>query len=347
MPSNRQDISHHPSPLSNLGEAGIIELVRSKSVTKNYPNVIHAIGDDCAVLKFTDKKDLLVTTDTMVKETHFTAQTLPADALGWKVLASNISDIAAMGGTPRTAFLSLGLNSKTTTDFLESFITALSDLAQKTNIALAGGDTVETPCGQTITLTLLGDCPRGKAIYRHKAQLDDDIWVSGRPGDAAGGLFILQEGLPSESAQHKTLVRAHQRPVPRVELGRALGKSGLVHAMIDISDGIAKDLGHICEQSRVGAILDETAIPITEDLRLLGDETGRNPMDWTLYGGEDYELLFTAPPAHRQALKAMVCQNSDIPIHRIGKIVSKPVFSLVGTEGTRDIGSHGYSHFSR
>ncbi len=347
MPSNRQDISHHSSLLSDLGEAGIIELVRLKSATKNYPHVTQAIGDDCAVLKFTDKKDLLVTTDTMVKGTHFTAQTMPADALGWKALAGNISDIAAMGGTPRTAFLSLGLNSKTTTDFLESFITGLSDLAQKTHIVLAGGDTVETPCGQIITLTLLGDCPRGEAIYRHGAQLDDDIWVSGWLGNASGGLFLLKEGLSSEAYLRKQLIQAHQRPVARLNLGRKLGKSGLIHAMIDLSDGISKDLGHICEQSSVGAILDGTAIPISEDLRHFGSEIGRDPMDWALYGGEDYELLFTAPPAHRKALESLACQTSDTPIHRVGKIVAKPIFSLVGTEGTRDIRPHGYSHFSR
>ena len=332
--------------MSELGESGIIDWICRNGPAGSREDIIRAIGDDCAVLRFTDANDLLVTTDTMVEGTHFTAQTLPPEALGWKLLASNISDIAAMGGIPKTAFLSLAWTGSTSTEFMEAFVAGLTDLAQQTDIILAGGDTVESPAGDVVTLTLLGECPHGQAIYRNGARIDDDIWVSGHLGNAAGGLFILKGGLSEEMHARPALVAAHQKPIPRVELGQRLGQSSLIHAMVDLSDGISTDLSHICRQSGVGAALDRSAIPISKDLKQLGASTGQDPEQWALHGGEDYELLFTAPNSHRKKVEALGSHDSTLRIRRIGKIVDGGGVSLVDETGQVELTPGGYSHFS-
>lgn len=346
MSSEPKHISPDSHAMSELGESGIIDWICRNGPARPREDVIRAIGDDCAVLQFTDANDLLVTTDTMVEGTHFTAQTSPPDALGWKLLASNISDIAAMGGIPKTAFLCLAWTGNTSTGFMEAFIAGLTDLAQQTDIVLAGGDTVESPAGDVVTLTLLGECRHGRAIYRNGARTDDDIWVSGYLGNAAGGLFILKEGLSEEMHARPALIEAHQTPTPRVELGKRLAQSGLIHAMIDLSDGISTDLSHICRQSGVGATLDRSAIPISEDLRQLGERTGQDPEQWALHGGEDYELLFTAPSSCRKKVEALGGHDPTLRIHRIGKIIQGTSVSLVDETAQADLTPGGYSHFS-
>jgi thiamine-monophosphate kinase len=346
MSSKPKHISPDSRAMSELGESGIIDWICRNGPARPREDVIRAIGDDCAVLQFTDANDLLVTTDTMVEGTHFTAQTLPPDALGWKLLASNISDIAAMGGIPKTAFLSLAWTGNTSTGFMEAFIAGLTDLAQQTDIVLAGGDTVESPAGDVVTLTLLGECRHGRAIYRNGARTDDDIWVSGYLGNAAGGLFILKRGLSEEMHARPALIEAHQTPTPRVELGKRLAQSGLIHAMIDLSDGISTDLSHICRQSGVGATLDRSAIPISKDLKQLGERTGQDPEQWALHGGEDYELLFTAPSSHRKKVETLGGHDPTLRIHRIGKIIQGTGVSLVDETAQADLIPGGYSHFS-
>ena len=346
MSNNRTDRSSPSNDLSGLGEAGIIEWIRLNGPTREDPRLLQGIGDDCAVLKYTDTDDLLVTIDTMVEGTHFTEQTLPPDALGWKALATNISDVAAMGGTPKTAFLSLGLSRKTSKEFIEAFLSGLNDLAQKSDVVLAGGDTIESRIGCVITLTLIGECPHGRAVYRHGARLQDDVWVTGYPGNSAGGLALLKEKGLSRSHVATSLVTAHQRPDPRLDLGKSLARSNLVHAMIDLSDGISTDLWHVCRQSRVGATIEAATIPISEDLKGLGDRVGTSPLVWALHGGEDYELLFTASKSHRNEIEMLATSVSGIPIHRIGKIVEEAGVSLVTEEGMIELAPGGYSHFS-
>jgi thiamine-monophosphate kinase len=333
--------------LRDLGEAGIIEALRSHSASKPRPHVIQGIDDDCAVLRVDPSKDLLVTTDTMVEETHFTAQTLPPEALGWKVLATNMSDIAAMGGTPKTAFLSLALKRDARTNFLDAFLEGFNDLAQQADMVLAGGDTVEAPFGHVITLTLIGECLRGGAVCRHGARPGDDVWVTGYLGNAAGGLFILTEGLSEESDIGETLITAHRRPTPRVDLGKSLAQSGLIHAMIDLSDGISTDLAHICRLSHVGATLDHSAIPISSDLRRLAKSTGQDPEPWALHGGEDYELLFTAPKSNRKEIECLCPPNAVGPLCRVGTIVTEPGLFLIRENKSTPLDPGGFSHFSK
>jgi thiamine-monophosphate kinase len=331
--------------LGDLGEAGIIRLMEANAPKELPSHLKKGIGDDCAVLKTAGDSVLLVTTDTLVEGIHFTAHTMPPEALGWKALAANISDIAAMGGAPHTAFLSIGLKSGTKVSFLESFMAGFKTLADKTGIVLAGGDTVESPSSAVVTITLLGDCLKERVVYRSGARVGDDVWVTGPLGNAAAGLFLLQNQGLDVSPEYESLVQAHQKPMPPLKLAKALAQSGLVHAMIDISDGIAKDLGHICEQSGVGSELQGTSIPMSSNLLKLAAETEKNPVEWALHGGEDYEILFAASPDGRNQILSLAARVTSISPVRIGAIVENDGIRLETEDGKVPVKSGGYVHF--
>jgi len=333
--------------LKDMGEAGIIQRIQHKSATGLASHVKKGMGDDCAVLEAEGASALLVTTDTLIEGIHFTDQTLSPEALGWKALAVNVSDIAAMGGTPGTAFLSLGLKPETKVAFLDAFLAGFKGLSEKTGVVLAGGDTVESPCCAVVTVMLLGDCPKERVVYRSGAEVGDHIWVTGRLGDAAGGLFLLRDkGRPTPS-EYASLILAHQKPMPPFELGRFLGEAGLAHAMIDVSDGVAKDLGHICEQSGVGALLQGSSVPMSNPLKKLADQGPHSALGWALQGGEDYELLFTASPADEPRILSLSAKVSDGGATRIGQIIEDSGIWLETPEGRNRLESSGFLHFSK
>jgi thiamine-monophosphate kinase len=342
----RLKTSRHNQALNDLGEAGIIHLIQEHGPAGLASYIRKGMGDDCAVLETGGKRCLLVTTDTLIEGIHFTDQTLSPEALGWKALAANISDMAAMGGTPHTAFLSIGLKPESTIRFLESFMAGFKALAEEAAIVLAGGDTVQSPSFLVITIALLGDCAPENVVYRSGAMVGDDLWVTGPLGNAAGGLFLLRERLSFEPSGYEALIQAHQKPMPRLEVGKALGQSGLVHAMIDISDGIAKDLGHICEQSNTGALLQATSIPMSDALVRLAAHVQKSPLDWALHGGEDYELLFTASSSDEEKIVSLVTKISGAPPARIGTIIKGDGIWLETEAGRKRLSPGGYVHFS-
>jgi len=332
--------------LKDLGEAGIIRFIQEKGPSSSPPYLKKGIGDDAAVLEINGDRALLVTTDTLIEGIHFTSQTLPAEALGWKALAVNVSDIVAMGGVPRTAFLTMGMRTNTAVSFVESFMSGFEALASRTNIALAGGDIIETKTANVIGVTLLGDCMAEQVIYRSGAQLGDDVWVTGNLGNAAGGLFLLLEKDAPPGMGYESLVLAHQRPSPRSEMGKALAENGLAHAMIDISDGIAKDLGHLCEESGTGAVLRAASIPLSDELKELAAEVNKRPLDWALHGGEDYELLFTASSASKEEIVSLGKLILGSPPAKIGTIIEEEGIRLETEQGKQALRSGGYTHFS-
>lgn len=333
--------------LNDLGEAGIIRFIQEKVPSRLPSHVKKGIGDDCAVVETAGNTNLLVTMDTLIEGVHFTCETMPPEALGWKALAVNISDMAAMGGTPHTAFLSLGMKRETQVGFIESFMAGFQALAGKTDIMLAGGDTVESPSATLVTITLLGDCPPEHVVYRSGARVGDDVWVTGPLGNAAAGLFLLLNRKVSACSGYETLIEAHQKPTPCLSIGKALGRSEMVHAMIDISDGIAKDLGHICEQSHQGALIHATSLPISDEVRRLASEVSKSALEWALHGGEDYELLFTAPPEHAKEIVSLTTKVSGHPPSRIGTIIHDDHVWLETDKGKDLLEPGGYVHFSK
>lgn len=283
--------------MTRLSEFEIIKRYFDTPVSS--PFVALGIGDDCAILAPTAGKQLLVSTDMVTEGRHFTLDALP-EWIAQKSLAVNLSDLAACGGTPRAFFLSIGLPQALATDeWLAPFAQSLHSLANKYGCALAGGDTVRSE-ELTISITVLGESPA--PLLRSSAKAGDMVWVSGTLGCAALGLALTHGEHHGLNLSDSQLAHVRQRlhtPSPRIKLGIAL--RGLAHSCVDVSDGLVADLHHILKASDVDAVVDVDALPLSPALRV-AQEAGVDVLAYALSGGDDYELLFTAPASARQAV---------------------------------------------
>jgi thiamine-monophosphate kinase len=271
--------------------------------------VIHGIGDDCAVLRVSAGQELLVTTDFSIENVHFRRQWHPARSVGHRCLARGLSDIAAMGGEPLACFLSLGLPANLPQRWADEFLQGLTRLAKRYGVQLAGGDISAAP-EITADIVAVGQVPIGKSVLRSGARPGDVIYVTGELGGSAGTLKQLFAGRkvrPSPAGRHFF-------PDPRLEAGAWLRRGGLPSAMIDLSDGLSIDLGHICEESGVSAMVDSAKIPVARN----------SSLDLALHGGEDYELLFTAPGKVK-----MPAAIRGVKVTRIGSITRKDYRSAI------------------
>jgi thiamine-monophosphate kinase len=287
------------------------------------------IGDDAAVLRPAAGTEWVVTTDAFFENVHFLRKTHPPSAVGYKALARATSDIAAMGARARYFFLTLGLPDACTGAWLYGFLEGMARAARRFDIVLAGGDTTKYPV-VVASLTVVGEIGRGKSILRSGARPEDLLCVSGRLGEAELGLRLIQRKL-HKHRRWAGLLKKHFYPEPRLALGKWLAAHRHATSMIDTSDGLSTDLGHICKASGVGAIVWAHKIPgvkIPPELRRLG----LHPLPLALDGGEDYELLFTIPKKFSSRLPR---KFTGIPITVIGEITSKRDVVLVGADGTR------------
>ena len=303
------------------------------------PQAILGPGDDCALLAPSPGMELAITTDMLVSGTHFLPETDPTQ-LGWKTLAVNLSDLAAMGARPRWVLLAGSLP-----DADEAWIAAFADglfaCAKRYGADLVGGDTTRGPLN--LCLTALGEVPSGKALRRDGACAGDDLWVSGQPGLAALGLAQLQGRTILPEALARRCMVSLQRPLPRVELGLALREQQLARAAIDVSDGLLADLGHIAERSNVDAEVFAAQLPC---LPAGADrELARTAQ---LAGGDDYELVFSAAPAKRHELAELATQL-DLPLWRIGRIVEGQGVVRVLDENGQSLPQtrKGFDHFGQ
>jgi thiamine-monophosphate kinase len=285
------------------------------------------IGDDAAVLHPAPNKEYIVTTDAFLENVHFLRNVHPARAVGYKAVARATSDIAAMGGRPRYFFLTLGLPDNCTRTWLDGFLGGMARAARRFGLLLAGGDTTKYP-SVIASLTVLGEVDRGKAILRSGARPGDLLCVSGRLGEAELGLQLIQRRLHRQERWSK-LLRKHFYPEPRLALGQWLAAHRYATSMIDTSDGLSTDLGHICKASGVGAKVWASkilAVKIPPELR----RKGLDPLKMALHGGEDYELLFTVPKRFSSRLPRTV---SGLPATVIGEITREKKVILVGPDG--------------
>jgi thiamine-monophosphate kinase len=309
----------------------------ARHFTRPAPGAVLGVGDDCALLAPTPGMELAVTSDMLLEGRHFSPQDGPA-GVGHKSLAVNLSDLAAMGATPRWATLSIALPAAN-----EAWLTAFSRgffrLAEMHGIELVGGDT--TRGALTIAITAIGEVPPGQALRRSGARAGDDVWVSGQLGAAAMALAYRQGRLFMEQIDAAKVLPALYLPTPRVALGIAL--RGIAHSAIDVSDGLLADLGHILEASVVGAELDFAALPIPEVARAYLHETVAR--DCILAGGDDYELCFTAAVEQREAVLAAGVAGG-VSVTRIGTITQAPGLVVRGADGQPlQIERTGYDHF--
>ena len=297
-----------------------------------------AVGDDAALLAPRPGMQLAVSTDMLVAGTHFLADTDPQD-LGWKTLAVNVSDLAAMGAEPRWAFLALALPHADEA-WIAAFARGFFACADTFGVDLAGGDTTRGPL--TLSVSIIGEIAPGAAVTRTGGRAGDDLWVSGQPGRAALGLAALRGETSLLPGAYEACVGALQRPQPRVALGGAL--RGLASAMLDVSDGLLGDLRHLLECSATGAIVEVAALPLAA-LRA----TGADPAlcrRCLLSGGDDYELLFAAPSARRADVAALATRLG-LPLHRIGHLSAEPgQLRLRESDGNLATpAACGYDHF--
>lgn len=315
----------------------IRRLMARQSVQRK--EIMLGIGDDAAVLNIPAGYELVVSTDTLNSGVHFPVATAAQD-IGYKMLAVNLSDIAAMGAEPLAITLSLSLP-----EYCETWLNNLAEgffqLAFEHNVQLIGGDTT---CGPlSIGATIMGMAERGQSIRRNGANVSDLIYVTGTLGDAGAALLALQGELKLNASQQNALLRRLNRPVPRIDIGRQL--RGFASACIDISDGLVADLGHILEQSHVGAILYVDQIPLSDELSTCFQQAG----GWAipLHSGDDYELCFTVPQ-ERQTDFETSCLQQGLPVHCVGMTETAQGLKLIMPDGTIETAvMQGYDHFQR
>jgi thiamine-monophosphate kinase len=328
-------------------EAKLIAAIRQRSAKKS-PFVRVGVGDDATVLRVGRGKEILVTTDFSIEGTHFRREWHPARSVGHRCLARGISDIAAMGGEPRAALLSLALPADLEHGWIDEFLTGLLALAKKYKLVLAGGDIAQAP-QVAADIVVIGETSAGRALLRSGAKAGDSIYVTGELGTAAAVLQALRDGRKISSAEMRKEAVRHFFPEPRVEVGRFLRQKQLATAAIDISDGLSTDLSHICQESGVGALLHEHSIPRSVWRAGTGFQSSAlnfhsSALHWALHGGDDYELLFTSPA--RAKIPARI---GRVPVRRIGEIVSdrQHRIFLVDSHGQRkELTPGGWQHFS-
>lgn len=328
--------------ISSLGEFGLIERIRRTAAGKA-KGVRIGIGDDAAVLTVTPGAQLLATTDMLLEGVHFDLHTTDLVSLGWKSAAVNLSDIAAMGGTPRFCLISLGIPADMTVEGIRAFYKGLNACLKKFRTTLVGGDTCRSKQGFTITATVLGEAAAKQVLSRSGARPGDRIFVTGTLGDSGAGFELVRSagcGVRSKKSGCRTLIKKHLQPYPRVAEGRKLALSGAASAMIDVSDGLSSDLAHICEESGVGAEIYAGQVPLSKELR--SSRMLRRPaLEYALSGGEDYELLFTVRPEKLGRLKALRINATEIGVVTRGRSIV-----LIGEDGWESpLRPSGYDHF--
>ncbi len=347
--------------LSQLGEFGLIK--NARDIFNPPPpffdkggmerGVVVGIGDDCAAIKLRKGFLLIATTDALIEGIHFKLDYIKPYQLGIKSININLSDIAAMGGIPLYALLSIAVPKNFSVKFINEFLKEVKDGAKKFKVSIIGGNVSSSKDEFSINITILGEVEEKYIILRKGAKAGDKIFVTGYLGDSAAGLKILKSGQWAVISDQwkKKLVNRHLMPSPRLKEGRFLAVKKLATSMIDISDGLASDIRRICEESKVGANIFTKNIPISKELKDFTSSQLKThnsklitSLDFAIYGGEDYELLFTVKPENVRKLKSL-WKNMKIPITMIGEITKNGI-NLVNTDGKAiSLTKEGYNHF--
>jgi len=341
---------------SSSAELSLISAIRGRAGAAR-GELRMGIGDDCAILRPRADEDIVVTTDLSLERVHFRREWHPAESVGHRCLARGLSDLAAMGARPVAAFLSLALPGELTrkrgrgANWMDRFLDGFFRLAELHNVSLAGGDLAQSPeVGDGVSLVtadiiLLGAVVRGRAMLRSGARVGDRIYVTGSLGGAAAELLALERNPQRFQRAHANAEHPHLYPRPRLDVGRKLVANKMATAAIDISDGLSTDLTHLCEESGLAAEVDAAVLPI-HLMAVLAEKAGwtRSAEALALHGGEDYELLFTAPPS-----VSVPRSISGVPIHAIGRMVAmhdrKALITLRSGRRREALEPGGWQHF--
>ncbi|MCX8160728.1 MAG: thiamine-phosphate kinase [Candidatus Saccharicenans sp.] len=333
--------------IEDLGEFGFIARF-SANFLKKLPAGVLGIGDDCAVLPWKGSKKLLVTTDLLIDGVHFLGEKISPLDLGYKSLAVNLSDIAAMGGRPRWAFLSIAIPPETEIAWLDEFFRGWRQLAARTGVRLLGGDTTKSPKGLVINVAILGEAEGRHLKYRSSARPGDIVAVTGKLGEAEGGLRLILRNISNKNLrlEGRYLIRRHYRPRPHLEEGQFLAGQPEVRAMMDVSDGIDSDLRRIMERSGCGVRVFLEQLPVSNQLRKCGHEFGWDLDEVAAAGGEDYCLLLTVEARKFPALAEKFYRRFGRPLPAIGQITGEKNQLRYFRNGQPVVLSKsGYDHF--
>lgn len=325
--------------IEKLGEFGLIDRIKKEILSKDR-RVLVNIGDDAAVLRSSSDKLLIFTTDTMVQRIHFDLNYCTFEEIGWKAMAANLSDVAAMAGLPTYALVTVGLPRSMQAEHVLSIYKGASRIAKKHSCRIIGGDTTLVPKDLFISIALLGEVEKGSLVTRDGAKKGDLICVTGKLGEAQAGLEYLKK----HGRRNLALVRKHLRPEPRIDQAKVLVKSLKINSMIDISDGLSSELFHLTRESSLGAVIFEQNLPISSKCTKLASLLNRAPLNWALSSGEEYELLFTVDRRDQARIDRV---KSRVDVSVIGEMVDqKRGVRLVGKSGRiTSLKRSGFAHF--
>ena len=332
--------------VGDLGETALIDRIRGR-VPPAPAWVRVGIGDDAAVVEPARGMLDVVTTDTLVEGVHFERSFVPAAELGHKTLAVNLSDLAAMGATPRVAVLSLVLPASMAAADLDALVGGMLALADRHQIALVGGNITRSSGPLVLGMTAIGAVRRRRVLTRAGGRPGDQLWVTGTLGAAAAGLACLLRdpaGHAEEDVHLTGCIERYRRPEPRVRIGTLLGRNSAARAAIDLSDGLGDGLRQLAQASGVGAVVDGAAVPIDAGAQRWFETQGSDPLDAAIAGGDDYELLVAVPRAHRRRFAAVSRLARGVPMTRIGELTKDTALVLRTTDGDRALPT-GYQHF--
>jgi thiamine-monophosphate kinase len=350
---------HQQTAISAVGEFGLIDIikrivdVRLDDLTV-HANLLRGIGDDAAIYRPTPGHVHILTTDTFVEGIHFDLTFTSFKHLGWKVIAASVSDVAAMGGIPRYATVAISLPGKISVEMVRELYEGMAHVCKRYNCMIVGGDTTTTLANTTIGVTLIGEADEHRVLYRSGARVGDYLCVTGHLGASVAGLKVLQREKDRFSAAASTeefrpnlepyapAIEKHLMPKPRLDISRLLVEHVTVNAMIDVSDGLASDVRHICEQSGVGATVYEHNLPVERVTQTIASEFAQSPTTYALFGGEEYELLFSLSDEEYAKIEQL---TSDVTI--IGRI-TEPAgqIVLVNEQGEHvPLEAGGWDHF--
>ena len=321
MPRNR-----HVARLSNLGEFQLIHALPRQFTTQGFHPLI-GIGDDATVLSTTPQQQVVISTDLLIEDIHFTRKTATLYNIGYKAAAANLSDMAAMGAHPTGILVAIAFPPSSTKQDWQKFYRGLAAPCKRYKVQLLGGDTSSSPSSLFIAITIIGFVKPEHILTRQGAKIGDLIYVSGTLGDSAAGLAYLKKytrppRLSTLSSSMNYLVQRHLHPTARIALGQLLTSQPYATSAMDLSDGLSGDINHLCRQSQVGALIESVKIPMSQQMLRYAKRIRATPLQWSLHGGEDYELLFTIPPTYQHELEK-IAKKRRMRITQIGVIQPK------------------------
>jgi len=329
--------------INEIGEFNLIDRIMTDTLVRKDKGLV-GIGDDCAMFKTTDNMSTLITTDMLVESVHFSNDYITPYQLGYKAMAVNLSDIAACGGIPREALISISIPKHTSVEYLEELYRGMKDLAREYDVNIIGGDTTRTPMLIVINVVVIGEVDEKQVLLRSGAKENDLICVTGYVGDSAAGMDILFHHR-DQAENYPSLMKQQHTPHPHVKQGRIIAESGLANAMIDVSDGVIADLKHICDSSGVGAEVFEDKLRLSDEFMKYCGQYKLDILKTALGWGEDYCLLLTVAESGFAELQSKL-ESDGFQLFDIGRIIKGDGIRLFDRDGNQvDYEWSGWDHF--